>query len=214
MALEAAPATPAELLSILRSGLEVDRTDPTTQLAFEAWARRDVWRAHSEALPLLTGVLPQDWDQHLDARALNAAAQAMWHALATDLDLDPATDPPLPPLKIRRWAERNGLEFPLALGRLLDFIARVLPAPDLETSGAAEALVLQAQEHTTVLGAALFLVTHLPGDCVDEQGVYDAPRIAQLIRAKAVSWFPLAPPRMSEAEIARLIGKWLTNGGV
>ena len=203
---------PAALLGELRAGVDRDATDPATQRLFEAWAARDHWRARSEALPLLVGVAPTAWAEHLAGRGLAGAERALWSALAQALSLDPDADQALEPRRLRAWAQEAGLRLPAALARLLDFITSVLPrAAAGETVAADE--VLRAQERETILGAALMLVTRQPAECVDDEGRYDSARIARLIRARALLWFPLAPPSLSEAEMAALVARWVEHGG-
>ncbi len=205
-------ATPAALLGQLREGIDCDATDPATQRLFEAWAARDRWCARSEALPLLVGVAPSAWAEHLARRGLTGAEHALWSVLAQALSLDADADPHLEPRRLRAWVQGTGLRLPAALARLLDFITSVLPtAADGETGAADE--VLRAQERETILGAALMLVTRQPAECVDEAGCYDSARIARLIRARALLWFPLAPPSLSEAEMAALLARWVAHGG-
>jgi len=203
---------PAALLGELRAGVDCDATDPATQRLFEAWAARDHWRARSEALPLLVGVAPSAWAEHLAGRGLAGAERALWSALAQALSLDPDADQALEPRRLRAWAQEAGLRLPAALARLLDFITSVLPRAGAGETVAADE-VLRAQERETILGAALMLVTRQPAECVDDEGCYDSARIARLIRARALLWFPLAPPSLSEAEMAALVARWVEHGG-
>lgn len=204
-------ATAAELVTRLREGRGTDAVDPGTQALFERWARREQWHARSEALALLVGMDPDDWPA-LAARQPQAADE-LWDCLAADLDLDATTDPPLPPARVRAWARGAGIVLPAALARLLDFIASVLPTATASAAGEASELeVLRAQERETVLGAALMLVTRQAAECVDDEGYYDPVRIARLVRARSLLWFPLAPPSLDEDEMVRLLSKWLPPG--
>jgi len=205
--------SPEALLGRLRAGVDCDATDPATQRLFEAWAARDHWCARSEALPLLVGVAPAAWTGHLARHGLADAEQALWPVLARGLSLDAAADQSIEPRRLRTWVQDAGLRLPAALARLLDFISSVLPkaAEGGDTVAADE--VLRAQERETILGAALMLVTRQAAECVDEEGRYDSARIARLIRARALLWFPLAPPSLSEADMEALIARWVEHGG-
>jgi hypothetical protein len=205
-------ATPGALLAQLREGTDCAATDPATQRLFEAWAARECWCARSEALPLLVGVSPSAWAAHLARRGLTGAELALWSALARDLSLELDADQALEPRRLRAWAQGAGLRLPTALARLLDFITSVLPTVPAGDAMAADE-VLRAQERETVLGAALMLVTRQPAECVDDEGCYDSARIAQLIRSRALLWFPLAPPSLSEAEMAALVARWVAHSG-
>ena len=203
----------AALLDRLREGVACEATDPATQRMFEAWAAREHWCARSEALPLIVGIAPPAWPEHLARNGLANVERALWSLVAGDLALDRDADQPVEPRRLRAWAQGAGVRLPAALARLLDFITSVVPAAAApgETVSADE--VLRAQERETVLGAALMLVTRQPAECVDEEGCYDSARIARLIRARALLWFPLAPPSLSEAEMTALVARWLEHGG-
>jgi len=201
----------ARHLDVLRASVDVDRTDPATQLMFEAWAQRDTWLARSEALPLLVGVEPVLFQTADPERA--EAAEYLWRLMANDLKLDPDTDPDVSPLRIRGWAQTAGITLPRALARLLDFISSVLPQAAADPHADVEAMVLRAQEREILLGAALMLVTREPASCVGEDGRYDSRQIARLILNRALLWFPLGPPLASAAEIEALIGKWVNGAG-
>lgn len=203
-------ATAAALVARLRAGLAVDAVDPAAQARYERWAGREQWRARSEALPLLVGVEPAEWGGSERARSADAAA--LWSRFAAELGLDANGDLPLSPARVREWARGAGVALPRALARLLDFIASVLPATASGgTPQVSEVEVLRAQERETVLGAALMLVTREAHECVDEEGYLDPGRIARLVRARSLLWFPLAPPQLSEADITRLLARWLPD---
>ncbi len=203
-------ASAARHVDVLRASLDVDRIDPTTQSMFEAWAQRDTWLARSEALPLLVGAEPTEWQASMLDPERAEAAELLWLVLASALKLDPNADPAIAPLRIRSWAQAAGIALPRALSRLLDFISSVLPqAATADPNADTESLVLRAQERETLLGAALMLVTKDPASCVGADGRYDSRLIARLIRSRALLWFPLGPPLASAEEIDALIGRWV-----
>lgn len=190
----------------LRGDAEVHATDPGTQQRYEAWARRDGWQVRREAVPLVVGHDPATWAAHLEAAGRGALADELERSLARDLGVD--AEASVAPLAVRRWAQSHGLRLPQALSRLLDFISSVRP----QTAGAkpaAEKEVLRAQEREILLGAALMLVTKEQAACLDEDCGYSPEKIARLIRARALLWFPLAPPTLDESEIAALVARWI-----
>ncbi|MGE3772386.1 MAG: hypothetical protein AB7I32_05635 [Gammaproteobacteria bacterium] len=191
----------------LRGDADVHATDPGTQQRYEAWARRDGWQLRREALPLVVGHDPSTWAAQLEATGREALADELVRALARDLGVD--TEASVAPLAVRRWAQSHGLRLPQALSRLLGFVSSVLPQASADDAAVAEVEVLRAQERETLLGAALMLVTKEQAACLDENGGYSPAKIAQLIRSRALLWFPLAPPSLDEAEIAALIARWI-----
>ena len=199
-------------LGALRTALNVDSSavDLDTQRRVELWAKRSEWAARSEALPLLVGADPDDWAS-LPASPSNARHEgALWQALAATLGLGPDSDTPISPTRLRSAAEANGLDLPLALARVLDFITAVLsPAAGDQPDPAP--LLQAAEDRLTVLGAALALLARTPDRCVNEAGYYDASRLAGAIFQQAVYWFPLGPPSLDEAAAARLIARWLPS---
>lgn len=205
--MSASPLTRA--IDDLRRGLEVDATDPITQQRYESWAQRDEWRVGDEAAALIVGVDPANWPAYITGSERAAWAEALTSALAHGLGVSVADR--VTPLRVRGWAQQHGVRLPLALTRLLDFISSVLPQAAGRDAVVAETEVLRAQERETLLGAALMLVTKEQAACLDEEGYYSPARIARLIRARALLWFPLAPPTLDEPAIAALIERWIGN---
>ena len=203
-------AAPSAHLAALRTALNVDAAalDTQAQLRAEVWAKRSVWAARSEALPLLVGADPEDWAAKLELPGNARHEAALWQALAANLALGSDADPALPPARLRSAADALGLDMPSALGRVLDFITAVL-APSLDGQGDPEPMLQAAEDRITVLGAALSLLARTPDKCIDEAGYYDAGRVARAIFQQAVFWFPLGPPSLDEAAAATLIARWL-----
>lgn len=194
-------------LDELRRGLDPDATDPLTQARYETWARRDGWRVHDEAAPLVVGIDPAAWRDYIQGSERAAWAEALRAALAHGLNA--AADAPVSPLRVRSWAQAHDIRLPLALARLLDFVAGVLPSAADEASATGQDEVLRAQEREVLLGAALMLVTKAQAECLDEDGCYSPANIARLILSRALLWFPLSPPTLDEAAIAALIARWI-----
>ncbi|MSR15306.1 MAG: hypothetical protein EXR86_12220 [Gammaproteobacteria bacterium] len=190
----------------LRIGIALDAIDHSTQTHYESWARLDTWRMRSEALPLAVGVMPEQWDDHLRQVNGRVAASQLEMALADYCGL-PALDSEIVPGRIRQWMQSLGIDLPLSLARLLDFISVLLPA-QAATTVLPESPV---EDRCTILGAALSLITKVPEQCVDADGYFDCARIAHLIFAQAIYWFPLAPPGLSEAEAAALLRQWVAQ---
>ena len=199
-------------LVALREALGIDPQDvgAAAQARAEHWVKLPEWPARTVALGLLVGVDPEGDTLLLTHPRHRPHALPLWEALAASLGLTAQDDTALSPLKLRSAAERLGLDWPLALTRVLDFVSTVLPerAPEAERE-AAQAQLQAAEDRTTLLGAALAIVARSPGACLDEAGYWDATRVARLIYQQAVYWFPLAPPGLNEAEAARLIARYL-----
>ena len=197
-------------LSALRAALNVDSSavDHETQRRVEHWAKRSEWAARSEALPLLVGADPAAWVHALKSPSSAHHESILWRAIATTLGLDPHLDPPITPSRLRSAAEASGLDLPLALARVLDFITAVLPSSADEQTDPAP-LLQAAEDRVTVLGAALALLARTPDRCVNDAGYYDAARMARAIFQQAIYWFPLGPPGLDEAAAATLIARWL-----
>ncbi|MBI4692776.1 MAG: hypothetical protein HY749_02000 [Gammaproteobacteria bacterium] len=195
-------------LAVLRADLDTARVDAASQAHYEHWAKLDIWRARAEALPLLIGEDPASYAPPAPETARGAAHARLWAAF-TAATGNPDPEAAVTPFALRRFAQEHGLALPLGLSRLLDFIALVLPAQSGEGSAAAERAVALAEDRETTLGAALYLVTRQAGDCLDGEGYYDAARIVDLIRTRAVFWWPLAQPTLSREQMIELLVKWL-----
>lgn len=192
----------ATLVATLRAGIDPHSTDLDVQQRYERMLKQDAWKLGSEALPLLVGVDPRTWQQHVAKAGASAEAAALHEQLAGEADADGC----ITPGALRDWARRAGIELPASLGSLLDYIARVVPPPrEAESIQPTPA----SGDREIVLGAALALVTKFPDRCRDAHGFFDGARIADLMLEKAVLWFPDRPPALSRDEIARLIERSL-----
>lgn len=194
----------AALLARLRAGLEPDAQ--ALQPLYERWLREDTWAVPDEALPLLAGIAPDDWDAHVERCGARSEAARLGALLAAGHAVREGV---IAPAELGRWARTAGVELPAALGALLDFIARVLPASGTAAAPDAAPAGPDQDDRERVLGAALALVTKFPERCRDEHGFYDGERIAALILEKAALWFPDRPPSLSREAMATLLERYL-----
>ncbi len=198
----------AALIARLRSGLNVTGTDSAQQLLYEHWVGVAQWPLQPVALALLVGVAPEHWASHVEALGLEAEAEQLRARLLADLALDAAqiTDG----LRLRAWAQSQGVALPAAAEHLLDFVARTLPmlAAQVPTTNASAE---RTSDKEVVLGAALAMVTRFTEDCLDEERMFDGARIARLMLTQAALWFPDGPPRMDEQAIAKLIEQYISG---
>ncbi|MGR8918865.1 MAG: hypothetical protein ACU85V_04550, partial [Gammaproteobacteria bacterium] len=127
-------ASPAAALATLRSGVDPNDTSIEVQQRCEHWVGLDSWRLADEALPLLVGVDPAAWRAHVDAVGAASAEQVLLSALGEALDTP--LDAAVAPARLRDLARSMGVELPVALSRLLDFVAQ-FTAPALPQADAA-----------------------------------------------------------------------------
>lgn len=193
-------------VAALRRGVDIDDPSQSYQELFEQWLAREQWHLASEALPLLVGVAPESWAEHIESCGGDGAANQLIAMLSHDLKCP--TDGLIAPVVLRHWARSNGVVLPPPLARLLDFVAQVLPA--VPASPSAEQATTEQAERELVLGAALALVTRFPRQCRDANGFFDGALIADLILSQAARWFPLEPPQLGREEIATLLESHLT----
>lgn len=202
-------STVAELVARLREGLDVARED-YLQLLYEHWVGEDAWPLASVALPLLIGVPPEDWPFHLDESERESAALALEAEIAGALGV--SGDAPVKPLALRNWARGAGVALPAAAEQLLNFVATTVPRLAQEAQPVVTADVVHPHnEREAVLGAALALVTRFTADCLDEEQMYDARRIARRMLLQSALWFPDGPPRMGEEGIVALIEPYISG---
>lgn len=199
--------SPAALVKQLRQGCDINSGDVETQRHYEKWLSRDSWQLESEALPLLVGIAPQDYAAYLHQIKAAEASAELLQALCASLQLEPAAT--ITPQQLQHWCRQHKIALPQAMSNLLDFINRVI-TPVNAGSSTPEEQHAAHQEREVILGAALSLVTKFPEQCRDEHGFFDGLKIADLLRQKALLWFPLGPPQLSREEIATLLEKYLT----
>jgi hypothetical protein len=197
-------------LTVLRDGVEFDAIDQATQIFYESWVKREAWRVRTEALPLAVGVDPSQWEAHLARVDGSSAATALGADLATYCGVEIARDDDVSPGQVRQWMRAMNASLPISLARLLDFIGVTLPqsAPGSLATRAEQRIL---EERCTMLGAALSLITKTPAQCLDSDGYFDCVRIARLIFAQAVYWFPLEPPELSETDVVDLLRQWVAS---
>ncbi|MCC6710417.1 MAG: hypothetical protein IT492_22895 [Gammaproteobacteria bacterium] len=198
----------ATLVARLRTGLHVDVADTAGALLYERWVGAEQWPLAPVAVALLVGVAPERWQEHVESLGMASEARQLHDCLVSDLATDGAHV--TSGLRLRAWAQGQGVAMPAAAETLLDFVARTLPRLAIETPLAAAAAT-RATDKEAVLGAALALVTRFTEDCLDEERMFDGARIARLMLAQSALWFADGPPRMSEQAIAELVEHYISG---
>lgn len=189
------------LVARLRSALSIDLAAETA----EYWVTREPWHPREEALPLLVGCDPRDWPALLADTARAADAATLAALLQADLG-SAASRTGFDAMALRAWADGARISLPPALGMLLDFIARTLPAQVPVVPAAA---ATATAEQVAVLGAALALVTRFPERHRDAEGQIDAQVLADAIVAQAAVWFAQGAPAMTRETMASLLAEYL-----
>lgn len=200
--------SPAALIARLRSGVDIAAADTAQQLLYEHWVGQEDWPLAPVALALLVGVAPAQWAAHVQARGLQAEAEQLRARLATELAL--TANQITSGLRLRAWAQSQGVALPAAAETLLDFVARTLPRTVAELP-AMSPPAARTSDKEMVLGAALALVTRFTEDCLDDERMFDGARIARLMLEQAALWFPDGPPRMDERAIAELVEHYISG---
>ena len=203
-----------ELVNALRAGVDVNQSDPATQVLYERWLKRHHWIARAEAIPLLVGVDPGQWPEYLKGFGLEDTEQALWDACSIALSAFLDDSDRLEPARLRAWANSNGIVVPVCFERLQAFISKIVlgspqPSDPIHPPQDAHTALAEMQEQERVLGAALSVVTKMRAECVDENGFFDGLRIARIIEQKAARWYGDARPGLSQSRMAALIDKWL-----
>jgi len=198
----------AALITRLRSGVNVAVADHAQQMLYEYWVGQEHWPLAPVAMALLVGVAPDKWANHVEALGLSAEAELLRARIAADLGLEAGQS--IEGLRLRAWAQSQGVSLPPAAEHLLDFVARTLPRMAADVS-LVSAPATRNTDKEAVLGAALALVTRFTEDCLDEERMFDGARIARLMLAQAALWFPDGPPPMNEQAIARLVEHYISG---
>ncbi len=198
-------------IEALRSAMRNESSDLASQLLYEHWLKRSTWKARSEALPLVVGVDPADWETYLEAGELAAQESDVWSSFSLGNRID-ADDELIPVSLVHAWCVANDVELLGGFTRLYDFIRQAT----FQSAGATPARAgtsarsyEDSDEVEIVLGAALSLVSKMPERCRDDNGLFDGATVANLILDTVVRWFPLSPPSMSSKQMAELIDRWL-----
>lgn len=198
----------ATLVARLRTGLHVDDADAAGALLYERWVGEEQWPLAPVAVALLVGVAPERWQEHVKSLGMASEARQLQDHLLSDLATDGAQV--TSSLRLRAWAQGQGVAMPAVAESLLDFVSRTLPRLAIEAPVAATAAP-RATDKEAVLGAALALVTRFTEDCLDDERMFDGARIARLMLAQSALWFGDGPPRMSEQAIAELVEHYISG---
>jgi hypothetical protein len=197
--------TPAELIAALRVGVDHRAESVAYQVVYETWLTRECWLIDGEALPLLVGVDPLQWSAHIERHSLARASRSALHTLVAEFECAPTAA--LEPQRIAQWARRHDIELPAPFARVLEFLQRVLPAPQQTIVAGADAAT--ASDRELVLGAALALLSRFPAACRSANGKLSSDTLAALILAQAPEWFPLGPPALGHDDIVALLERYL-----
>ncbi len=199
------------------------------QMLFEKWLKLDQWRLRDEAIPLLLGIDPEDWDGSRGGADGRAAAAEPWSRLQDCVRQGggprlsngdaPAEEWRVSPRDLHGWATSVRLPVPAAFDLLMSFIRKSVLADDAPPDTATPFDFGQAREpaeetasataREQILGAALTMLANFPGDCRDENGFVEGHRIASLILRRRAVLFEHGMPEMPQAEIGGLLDRWI-----
>ena len=76
--------TAADVVRALRVGIDMD-DQQETQIMYEGALKDESWVLRAQAVPLIVGCAPADWQQYLLAQDIVPQEEILWHALANDL---------------------------------------------------------------------------------------------------------------------------------
>ena len=79
--------TAADIVSALR--VDVDLADnQQAQIIYERALKDEHWLVRADALPLIVGLDPVQWQNHLDSHGLQPQEETLWHIVANDLGVE------------------------------------------------------------------------------------------------------------------------------
>ena len=181
-----------------------------TQIMYEGALKDESWVLRAQAVPLIVGCAPSDWQQYLLEQDVVPQEEILWHALANDLGV--AENAEIEIGRLVEWSRVQSIPLHPSFLRIYEFVRKVLLA-SAPTSNAGDndqqLRDIVTQEREIVLGAALSLVAKMPDKCRDEHGFVDGQTIVGLMQQASARWFPQGEPSMDAEEMARLIDKWL-----
>ncbi len=192
------------------------------QLLFEKWLKQEQWLLRSQALPLLLGAEPDEWQTFLEAEGNAELEEAIWQRLERGVrnessprvenSHEPAEDWTVRPQDIHYWARTQAIAVASAFDMLISFVASsVKKEPEeVQVIGAEQFMASNtAGDREMVLGAALALVCTFPEKCRDQHGWVDGYTLAQLIEEKGALVFEEKRPVLNTSEMAELLDQWI-----
>ena len=201
--------TASDIVEELRSGINMTDTQQS-QIMYETGLKVDQWLARAEALPLIVGCAPGDWQTYLKAEDKSPQEELLWHIIANDLGIE--ADNKLDISSVVEWARAQSISLHPSFLRIYEFVRKVLVVGANNSRSEEGAKAVEdpaAAEREIVLGAALSLLAKMPESCLDAHGFVDGAAIVDLMNQTAARWFPHIEPTMTRTEMAALIDKWL-----
>lgn len=197
-----------ELIDQLRSALNIESSETAYQEMFEHWLTLEEWVLSTQAVPLIVGSAPESWPGYLSSHGFVDVNSQLCAMLARELNCTETES--VSAMRVYSWSRSRRVKLPEVLESLMSFVQQALPAVAVDHTQSAERVGLEAQEREVILGASLALVTKFPHQCRDENGFYDAAKIAALVIEKGALWFPHSRPELSPAAIEKLLDQYLS----
>ncbi len=192
------------------------------QMLYEKWLKQDQWLLRAQALPLLIGAEPHDWQVFLDADDNRELEAEIWQRVLQGVrdtgtprvenQQAEAHSWQVKPQDIQYWARTQAIATPSALDMLLSFVSStVMHEPSEEQMMGAEQFMASntSSDREMVLGAALALVCTFPDKCRDQHGWVDGYTLATLIEEKGALVFDEKAPVLNTSEKAELLDSWI-----
>ena len=159
------------------------------QKLYEKWLKKDLWRLHGEAAPLLLGMDPESAEC---SAALDDLRQQLENAVqGGGLAVETADAAPeawsAGPAAVYRWALAAGVAVPEPMRALMEFILQTVTAQD--SMPVEEGTDAFHAGNEAILGAALSVLAAFPAECFHDNGGIDLRKVIILMHEHAPELF-------------------------
>ena len=192
--------------------VQLDEKSVALQRLYEKWVTRETWSL-AETTFLFLGIEPGE--ENRGAAYLLLQAELAKAAEEDDLgSLDDAeadnSGYKFEPIEVFTWARKRGIELPLELVNLMEFIIKTTAFSSSDDfSQENEFSSSSGKDAENLLGACVSVLANYPDECRNQKGKVSTERVLKLLDKHSHRLFPDELPGLSSTGIRDLVNNWI-----
>ncbi len=192
--------------------VQLDEKSVALQRLYEKWVTRDNWSL-SEATFLFLGLEPGEENGDstyllLEAELANAAGKGELGSQDSSVPGD--QDYKFEPREVFTWARKKGIELPLELVNLMEFVIKTTAfSSSDEFTQENDVTASSGKDAENLLGACVSVLANYPDECRNQKGKVTTERILKLLDKHSDRLFPGELPGLSSTSIRDLVNNWI-----
>ena len=191
--------------------VQLDEDSIARQKLYEKWVTKEKWSLH-ESICLMTGNDPGSskrkaeyavFEQSMIDAVEQGTLESLTSVSGTDADYE------FEPQKVFTWARMSGIELPVELVNLMEFVIKTIAfTPDEEPEQVEN---LASKDAENILGACVAVLASFPEECTNQKGKVSTERLLKLMGKHSDSLFPDSLPGLSSTAIRDLVNNWVVK---